>query len=639
MSCYLKHFLGYLFLGVFICQLLAAITVAANFYVAPTGKDSNCGSEKEPFATLSQAQAAVSTFIAKGLREDVTVFVRDGTYHREQPLTFGLEDSGTKEFKVTYVAYPGEMPLISGGRKISGWSINEAGLWETTIPEVAQGTWDFRELFVNGKRRPRCRNPNNGFLRVTKVIEGRRSFQFAKDEIPKLSVTAEPELVLLHDWSVSRNQVRSIDFGSNILETVHEINGNLPFFRIDGFEPHPRYWLENHPAFLDIPGEWYLDKHSGTLTYFPLDDEQPEKAEVIAPFANQLLLVRGGGSPTRHPVRNLHFVGLKFEHTNWLFDASRYGGVQAGFHWSGTKKSAELEGLGNPIPAAIDLEFVEGCSLRCLIIAHLGGTAIRLHENSKQNTIKNCHIYDVSANGIMIGEQAQDATGPFPAETPVSQFNHVKNNLVEQCGQQFYGAVGIWLGITNGNRVLRNEVRHLPYTGISIGWRWNTESSPCKKNIVADNHIHHVMHLLSDGAGIYTLGHQPGTILRRNWIHDIPENVGTAESNGIFCDQGTSEIFIHQNLIHGVDRSPLRFHRAKSITVSHNILVYAPEIPASTYNNTDPADICMTGNQMLSEIDFNDSEIQQRFCNGKLSYGIQRPYRVKLQHNHLPLRE
>jgi hypothetical protein len=97
------------------------------------------------------------------------------------------------------------------------------------------------------------------------------------------------------------------------------------------------------------------------------------------------------------------------------------------------------------------------------------------------------------------------------------------------------------------------------------------------------------MQLLSDGGGIYTLGLQPGTILRENLIHDVPLNAGRSESNGMFLDEGSSGFLIEENLIHGTDRSPLRFHKAEKITVRGNSWLLPQGIPPLRFNATDPA--------------------------------------------------
>jgi hypothetical protein len=66
---------------------------------------------------------------------------------------------------------------------------------------------------------------------------------------------------------------------------------------------------------------------------------------------------------------------------------------------------------------------------------------------------------------------------------------------------------------------------------------WNPQPTPCRGHQVLRNHIHHVMQMLSDGAGVYTLGRQPETRIAGNVIHDVPIHAGRAASNGI-CHPG-----------------------------------------------------------------------------------------------------
>jgi hypothetical protein len=188
------------------------------------------------------------------------------------------------------------------------------------------------------------------------------------------------------------------------------------------------------------------------------------------------------------------------------------------------------------------------------------------------------------------------------AETGNSGGNTVRGCTIERCGAVYYGAVGIWVGLSGNNNVVRNEVRDLPYTGISVGWMWNPTPTPCAGNEVKDNHIHHVMQILSDGGGIYTLGRQPGTKLTGNWIHDVLLNAGRAESNGMFLDEGSTDLLIENNLIHDVARSPLRFHKAGVNLVKANVLVCGKGSPPVCYNATPEANIKLEANLTLEAV-------------------------------------
>jgi hypothetical protein len=108
---------------------------------------------------------------------------------------------------------------------------------------------------------------------------------------------------------------------------------------------------------------------------------------------------------------------------------------------------------------------------------------------------------------------------------------------------------------------------------------------------VEGNDIHHVMLTLSDGGGIYALGNQPGSALRANRIHDIPANVGRADSNGMFLDQGTGGFLIEDNLIYGVGRSPIRFHKGWANVLRNNRFQVPSGSPMITYSSDTRQDL------------------------------------------------
>ncbi len=77
------------------------------------------------------------------------------------------------------------------------------------------------------------------------------------------------------------------------------------------------------------------------------------------------------------------------------------------------------------------------------------------------------------------------------------------------------------------------------------------------------NHIHDVMKLLADGGGIYTLGLQPGTVLRHNYIHDVHRSGtahGGAPNNGFFLDQGSKGYLLEANVVRATSGDPVRFN-------------------------------------------------------------------------------
>jgi len=157
-----------------------------------------------------------------------------------------------------------------------------------------------------------------------------------------------------------------------------------------------------------------------------------------------------------------------------------------------------------------------------------------------------------------------DADWKDPADAP--QGHIVVNNLIQRCGAVSHGSVGVFAAFSGDTRIAHNRIRDMPYTGISIGFRWNPSPTSQKNCIVELNHIHDVMQMLADGGGIYTLGFQPGTVLRGNLIHHVHRSRfahGGAPNNGFFVDEGSKAFLFEANTVHTTSGKPVRFNNCR----------------------------------------------------------------------------
>ena len=616
--------------------LLACAAQAADFYVAPDGDDANPGTQQQPFATLARARDAVRPLVAKGLDRNVTVLIRGGTYRITEPVAFGPEDSGTDRFSITYAACENEKPVTSGGRVIRGWKAQGDGTWTAEIPDAKQGQWTFRELFVDGRRAQRARHPNTGHLRVDKVGEDRRtSFRFKAGDLRAYRGLEHVEMVFLHDWAITRTPVLAIDEPTRTLRVPQQVGGPTSWGAMDWFEKQPRYYLENSKDMLDAPGEWFLDQETGVLSYRPRAGEKIDAVEAVAPVADQLLVVRGNLAENR-PVRNLHFVGLSFEHAAWSPPGGVYWGRQACTYWTpGTVEAGRSHEEADP--AAVQFDLAEGCRFEDGRVEHAGRSGIWLGRGCLGCRIVGSVVSDTGGNGVMIGEgqarQIGDQGWWEASPEQAASGNVVANSVVRESGRELFGAVGVWVGLAAKTTIAHNEISHHPYTGVSVGWMWwnprsrpEPRSTPARENVVADNHIHHVMQILSDGGGIYTLGTQPGSALRGNLIHDVRRNAGRAESNGMFLDQGTGEFTIEGNVIYGIDRSPLRFHKGWENVVRDNVLQVGGDMPPVRYNDTRQERIRLEDNTVVE----GGPELEKAIEAARCRAGLEPAYRQKL---------
>jgi len=531
----------------------AETSTGGDFFVAPEGRDEGAGTSDEPFATLARAQDAVRKRIAAGLTGDVTVLIRGGTYELPETLTFGPKDSGTAEHAVTYAAYPGEQVVISGGRRVSCRQQGDDRTWTAEIPRVKDGKWCFRHLFVNGRRATRARTPNavddNPHWQLTGATLSADLTSYtltvAPERLEAWTNVSDMEIMVAGNWAINRKRIAAVERASGTITLAgpHASGHNA-------ICPRPGRWycLENAPELLDAAGEWYLDCATGVLSYLPREGEDPATAEVVAPGLGRLIEV--AGTPDK-PVRNLHFVGLSLQHAGWRLPEHGYLGIQACHFTVGR----DWHRPWARIPAAVRFNFAEGCGVRDGTIAHVGGCGIELVDGCRRNVVEGNHIYDVSGNGIMLG-------GPFE-EHRVPRGDRIANNHVHACGVEYYGAVGIWVGFADGGEVAHNLVHDLPYTGISVGWQWNPQPTPCKNNLVEKNHVYDVMKALCDGGCIYTLGFQPGTVIRDNHLHDVKRSLFAqgAPNNGMFIDQGSKGYLFERNVIYNTSAELVRFNQ------------------------------------------------------------------------------
>ena len=373
------------------------------FHVATNGNDLWSGrldkpsadGKDGPFATVPAALKAVRAArpTAAQAAGGITILLREGVYELAEPLVLGPEDSGASaQQPFTIAAYPGETPILSGGRRITGWKKVEGkpGLWQAEVPAVREGKWHFRQLFINGQRKQRARTPNEGFLRIQGESPQDKpvKLKFLPGDIKKeWADDGEVEVIALLAWADFRLQIRSVDEAAHIAT----LSGDA---RPSNKENNARYYIENAPDGLDRPGEWYLDRKTGLVTYWADPNEDLSQAEVIAPQLNDLLLMQGDFA-ARKPVQHLVLRGLTFSYTDWTLGEKGYADTQAAI---ATRGDILAEG-------AVDC-VVEDC-----VFTRLAGYALEFGRGCQRNKIVGNEMFDLGAGGVRLGETAkrQDA--------------------------------------------------------------------------------------------------------------------------------------------------------------------------------------------------------------------------------------
>lgn len=543
-------------------QPVSAETI--DFFVSLTGDDSNTGTlASSPFQSLRRAQEAVRTQIKHGLQASITVNVAAGVYELTQPLVFTPVDSGTDQHAIRYAALPGEKVILSGGQSIKNWQVQPDGKWQAQLPDAPSGTTFFRQLIVNDRRATRARWPNeDGVLHLNKVNDEVNQFHLDQPlPIEKLNVQTA-ELVVLQHWSITRGLISQASSNQVTTSTPMGWIGHGPATTAS---PGKTVFLEHSKAFLDNKGEWFFDKATGNLDYWPNDDETIDTTTAVFPRLDQLVRIEG---TVDTPIRNLHFARISFEHVDFALPKIGYNEIQAA-HYGTT-----LTGKTFVQPVAIECTHLLESSFVGCRFAHLNGSGIGFGVGCRDNKLQRCEIYDIGGNGVMIGWRGKgqlshgkgtlDADWAPGAKPP--EGNIVCDCRIFKCGADSFGGTGIWVAFSKSTRVLHNEISELPYTGISVGYRWNTSVTSQSDCLVDSNHIFDVMGKLADGGGIYTLGRQAGTVFRRNYIHDVHRSRyahGGAPNNGFFIDEGSSGFKFESNVVQTISGEPVRFNNCQ----------------------------------------------------------------------------
>lgn len=383
----------------------ADATLHATFFVATNGNDGwsgrlsqpNADKSDGPFATLTRARDAVRAMKADGLlTEPVTVMMRGGTYYLPETLVFGPQDSGTAECPVAYVAYPGEQPVLSGGRVIkTTWRPYEGKIVVGTIDDVKRGKWYFRQLVLDGKRQDRSRLPREGEYLRDEMLSA-TSFKFRDGDMRKWHNLDGVEVVVFHSWNESRMRIASLDEQNQVVQfrdpkARHIIGWN-------GAGGPNRYYIENVREGLTRPGQWYLDGQAGELYYWPTGDLS--RAEVVAPVLEQLLRFEGSVEQGNY-VEYLQISGFTFCDTDWTLPANGY---------------PDCGDVGDIVdPSAITFQAARHCVFSHNCLKNLSTYALELTGDG--NRVCDNEIFDIGGGGII--------SRSYGKEPNVISYNHI----------------------------------------------------------------------------------------------------------------------------------------------------------------------------------------------------------------------
>jgi len=515
--------------------LLASHCSALDFWVGTNGVDSNPGTKSKPFATFERARDAIRELKQKEMlpRRGITVWLGKGDYLRTNTFELVAADSGTPQCPIVWRADNDGPVRLLGGRLLSGFapvkeSIILARFDKSARKHVVQlnlrdlGLSDFGELrsrgfgraavpahcelFFDHKPMTLARWPNEGQFAN---IEGYPVSSDRKDEhggnlgvLPDgfLYVGDRPrnwhdmnELWVhgywAYDWANSYEKVAVLDLDQRLVKTAAPHG-------LYGFRKGQRFYFLNVLEELDQPGEWFLERTSGMLYFWPpvRNEQKGRPEEILFSLLGQPLLKLTA-------VSNITFRGLTLEGT-------RANAVEV------------HEGASNRIA---------GCLIR-----NVGNSGV-LIEGGNGHGVVSCDITDTGDGGVSLtGGDRQTLT---PGGHFVENCHFQRQGRWSKCYVPAVSLSGV------GLRASHNLIHDHPHCAILF---WGND------HVMEFNEIHHIALETGDVGAIYTGRDYTfrGNKIRYNYIHHTG-GVGMG-SMGVYMDDCVSGTEVFGNIFYKV---------------------------------------------------------------------------------------
>ena len=559
---------------------------AGEIYVSLQGNDKNPGTKEAPFYTLNRAIKQAREWRRLNRPEvagGIYIRLEEGVYAQRNSLFLRPEDSGTPDSPTVICAVDGAHPVISGGVAVTGWkrgcnhpAIPEKlrqKIWSAEAPLIGNRRVETRQMWVNGHKVQRAAQfPDGGLEQMIDFNPEEQTITIpvSQNVNPKrLQNAGQLEMIVHQRWAIAILRVKSIDAkDGQAVVRFHEPESHLEFAHpwpqpvIGGEKGNSSFCLTNALELLDQPGEWFQEYPSGTIYYYPQAGENMETAEVIIPALETLVTIDGTLS---RPVKHIQFNGITFAHTSWMRPSFQgHVTLQGGFplldayklQEPGLPEKAELENQAWIIrpETAIRVRGAEHIDFKHCTFRHLSSTGLDYEWAVTASSVEDCQFTDIGGTALLVGafpDGGFETHIPFiPADVrELCSHITIRNNFISNVTNEDWGCVGIGAGYVRNMDVSHNEVCHLNYSGICVGWGWTSlESGMCNNRIEA-NYVHHFARRLYDAGGLYTLSNQPGSVMRNNRIEHLIEAPYATNDRAfyIYLDEATDGYTMENN--------------------------------------------------------------------------------------------
>ena len=576
---------------ILLMMLLCTCAFGYDFYVSPGGSDTADGSPDKPFATIERARDQIR-FIKSTSAGDIeaNVYIRGGIYQLSGSLELNELDSGSEAHPVVYRSYNDEQVNIIGGRLLDASSFmkvtdsdvlsqfsEDAQKNVVQINLKALGISDFGrfgqyghtmvipaplELFFDGRPMQIARYPNEGYVQIGKVIdEGsvpRRgdysnrggTFKYTDPRHAKWAGVDDIwfQGTFNNGYSDDNIKVESIN------PDTQEVKLAMPYlYGLGSGKPYQHYFAYNILCELDSPGEYYLDRRSGLLYFWP--PSGLDSANIIVSLFDDPIIAMEG-------VEHVRIEGLTVEAGRGIgiyMERANHNTI-AGCTVRNTGTSGIFMGMGAkqtfPFLTHNDYAGVP-CSRRVgSYQGHMYMNTTWDRKAGSDNKVVSCDVYNTGSGGIQLsGGSKRNLINGNSEVLNCRLYNFNRRNKF------------LWAGINVdgcGNRIANCDISDSHFQAIYV--RGN-------EHIFEYNYMHQIAKD-SDDTSAWYLGRDPsdrGNIIRYNFFYDI----GRPDRSvmGVYCDDATTDVKVIGNIFCKVaqGRAAVFSNAGQDILVKNNI--------------------------------------------------------------------
>ncbi|MFI4911233.1 MAG: right-handed parallel beta-helix repeat-containing protein [Sedimentisphaeraceae bacterium JB056] len=580
-------------LNLLLILVLAGYVSAIDIYVSPDGKDSADGSLEAPYKTIQRARDQLR-HLKSNTDEEIaaTVYIKGGTYELTETLEFNELDSGTEDAPIVYRNYAGQDVHIVGGRLLNSSAFSkvsddkvleklseearenvlEADLKEMGIADYGQfGQYGHvmvipapMELFFGGNTMQIARYPNEGYVHIGKVIDkgsvprmgdySNRGGTFEYTD-PRHEKWAGVEDIWLqgtfnNGYSDDNIRVESIDPQSGQVKLAQPYLYGLASGR-----HHQHYYAYNILCELDSPGEYYINRNTGKLYFWPPSDINSSDA-VVSMFDDPIIAMEGVEYITLEglTVEASRGIGIYVERAN--------NNTIAGCTVRNTGTSGIFMGMGAhqtfPLLTHNDYEGVPRSRRVGSYQGHMYLNTTWDRKAGNNNKVISCDIYNTGSGGIQLSGGSK---------------RHLINGNSEVVNCKLYNFNRrnkfLWAGINVdgcGNRIANCDISDSHFQAIYV--RGN-------EHVFEYNYIHQIAKD-SDDTSAWYLGRDPsdrGNIVRYNFFYDVGREDRSVM--GVYCDDATTDVKVIGNIFYkvGQGRATVFSNAGQDLLVKNNIFV------------------------------------------------------------------